>query len=565
MTAQSRGNITYTIKRCRETCLLLLVVSIALLDSFKSFGSGQEEFSWKMEQYHDFVEQHDVEEFLGASALFPYGDAPISKDAIIFEYSYGDYDRDGSMELLIKGQELGENTKIALLDLINGQVECVFADWGEVLGIYYDSLSNQSYLAIIEGNADGNNEIFRIGLYDSSWNSFVLASHFKSNEKEINLDRNGNNITETDYRAVEDRVRRASHQIYPDYEYGWSYGATKTELLLSMEDEIAGGDHQDLYWFGNNGTYGGSFLEKTDPVFTPDEVDGSVSANSWYVITSTYNKGIAVHPIPKKESEVIGRIAYQQEFYVVSKYNNYGFTTYNGVSGWINLDYAEQQGGESRTQEIQIYPSSQAAADVTDTMPEEYYIFPDSDTRIISENEGGTSELPGNDSRAQEAVYAYKSFLEQYDGYIPGNEDLFALVYIDNDDIPELAFVDGSLAHAVGVELFGYLNGSVVLIGMAGSSGTSYFCPYQNIVRGTYMGQGTYSAYYQSITAGSMTEIANYSYSFNDDFDIDVIERTGDAYYHQYSWTEISVTTTYSVSTVNLEKLGTEPDAFVLG
>lgn len=64
-------------------------------------------------------------------------------------------------------------------------------------------------------------------------------------------------------------------------------------------------------------------------------------AEVWYRITSTYKKGIAVRSEPTGESEQLTRLPYGTEFYVEKTEKNWGYTTVNGVSGWIALDYAE--------------------------------------------------------------------------------------------------------------------------------------------------------------------------------------------------------------------------------
>ncbi len=61
----------------------------------------------------------------------------------------------------------------------------------------------------------------------------------------------------------------------------------------------------------------------------------------WYVITSTYKQGIAVHPSPDKDSDVLIRIPYGTRFAIYDYNKNYGYTEYTGVEGWINLDYAQ--------------------------------------------------------------------------------------------------------------------------------------------------------------------------------------------------------------------------------
>lgn len=83
-----------------------------------------------------------------------------------------------------------------------------------------------------------------------------------------------------------------------------------------------------------NGVSGWIALDYASPL-EGEKVD------SWYRITSTYKDGIAVRSEPTGESEQLTRLPYGTEFYVEKTEKNWGYTTINGVSGWIALDYAE--------------------------------------------------------------------------------------------------------------------------------------------------------------------------------------------------------------------------------
>lgn len=68
-----------------------------------------------------------------------------------------------------------------------------------------------------------------------------------------------------------------------------------------------------------------------------------VHEGSWYYITNAYAAGIAIHPVPEKDSATLGRIPYLSEFYVEYIDGNYGYTNYNGCVGWINVgEYAKK-------------------------------------------------------------------------------------------------------------------------------------------------------------------------------------------------------------------------------
>ena len=70
----------------------------------------------------------------------------------------------------------------------------------------------------------------------------------------------------------------------------------------------------------------------------------NAQAQVWYRITSTYEKGIAVRREASEEAELLTRIPYGTEFYVEKTDKNWGYTTVNGVTGWILLDYADIRG-----------------------------------------------------------------------------------------------------------------------------------------------------------------------------------------------------------------------------
>lgn len=64
------------------------------------------------------------------------------------------------------------------------------------------------------------------------------------------------------------------------------------------------------------------------------------------------------------------------------------------------------------------------------------------------------------------------------------NDGRFKLIYIDGDEIAELAFFEGNGAHADRVELFTYYDGEVVNLGKVGAYGTIVYSEYNNRVFG---------------------------------------------------------------------------------
>lgn len=72
-----------------------------------------------------------------------------------------------------------------------------------------------------------------------------------------------------------------------------------------------------------------------------DTVAG-ISVNKWYMISSTYEEGIAVRSGPSTEEKLLTRIPYGTLFFVDVKDGVWGHTTVNDYTGWIHLDYAKQ-------------------------------------------------------------------------------------------------------------------------------------------------------------------------------------------------------------------------------
>ncbi len=72
-----------------------------------------------------------------------------------------------------------------------------------------------------------------------------------------------------------------------------------------------------------------------------DTVAG-ISVNKWYMISSTYEEGIAVRIGPSAEEELLIRIPYGTLFFVDVKDGVWGHTTVKGYTGWIHLDYAKE-------------------------------------------------------------------------------------------------------------------------------------------------------------------------------------------------------------------------------
>lgn len=124
----------------------------------------------------------------------------------------------------------------------------------------------------------------------------------------------------------------------------------------------------------------------------------------WGIITSTYSEGIAIHPEPKKDSEVLGRIPYQEVFpiYFIEPNTTYGYTNYNGIVGYINLDYAEIYDSEIDNEreliDYGIYKDGHGISSYE-------YVLPDSDSRYLTRDDVSNLTLRGV-NYAKNEIYA---------------------------------------------------------------------------------------------------------------------------------------------------------------
>ncbi|MCH5343069.1 MAG: hypothetical protein J1E64_03445 [Acetatifactor sp.] len=117
-----------------------------------------------------------------------------------------------------------------------------------------------------------------------------------------------------------------------------------------------------------------------------------------------------------------------------------------------------------------------------------------------------------------EYLTAYAEYLQQYheENTSFATEMKFALLYVDEDEVPELAIIDSD-AHASGVHICVYKEGEVTEVGEYGSFGKFQYVERGNLIRSSYMGQGelTYSYFCvidaMSIELQSFHVMPNYS------------------------------------------------------
>lgn len=92
-------------------------------------------------------------------------------------------------------------------------------------------------------------------------------------------------------------------------------------------------------------------------------------------------------------------------------------------------------------------------------------------------------------SEQAEALEAYEKFLTDYAEQWKELDPGFALIYLDNNDIPELVIIDG-WAHLMQANIYTYENGETVFIGNYGMYGCTSYQEKEGIIVNDFMAQG---------------------------------------------------------------------------
>ena len=108
----------------------------------------------------------------------------------------------------------------------------------------------------------------------------------------------------------------------------------------------------------------------------------------------------------------------------------------------------------------------------------------------------------------KKVLLAYAKHLQKFYEEYPYETDgiKFDLVFIDIDNIPELAIIP-SEAHAFGVIICVYNGGNVVETGEFGSFGRCRFNSYENLIFSTHMGQGEEESFFYRLDGTESIEL----------------------------------------------------------
>lgn len=175
-------------------------------------------------------------------------------------------------------------------------------------------MTGQEYLVTHEGNGCDVDHEFAVFLYDYNWNKTIYAYSYKGQDgNAYNCDRNGREISDTVYYDIESEVRN---------------NCIPVSILVTIgegEPMTPGEAAEELRYCLEEG-------------FNNTDYDNS---GEWYYISNTYEKGIALREKPSKDSDFLCRLPYGTEFRVIYFEGVWGYSSVNGYSGWIDLNYAD--------------------------------------------------------------------------------------------------------------------------------------------------------------------------------------------------------------------------------
>ncbi len=128
---------------------------------------------------------------------------------------------------------------------------------------------------------------------------------------------------------------------------------------------------------------------------------------------------------------------------------------------------------------------------------------------VQTENETQGGELQEDGTvETDEYIILYRTVLENYHSENEYENPGFSLIYIDDDEIPELAIADGS-HHVDKVSVYTVYGGKAIEVGEYGSNGEIEYLERGNVIHSNWTGMGAALDDYYSINAGNESEICS--------------------------------------------------------
>ena len=156
---------------------------------------AEESFHEDMKLYHQYVQEQGLN-----NIIKNIQDEYTEDEILVQKITIADFDQDDRVEIWLRGPGASANAQAAILDIEDGEVECVFSDWGIELGQYDDLETGETGLVIMEGNSEGDYYFHSwLGLYDEDWNQTILCEGMAEGDEGTYYDRDGFEITEDEY------------------------------------------------------------------------------------------------------------------------------------------------------------------------------------------------------------------------------------------------------------------------------------------------------------------------------------------------------------------------------
>lgn len=158
---------------------------------------------------------------------------------------------------------------------------------------------------------------------------------------------------------------------------------------------------------------------------------------------------------------------------------------------------------------------------------------PDRLTAESGDNIESATGEPAIDAALADVISCYADYLQQYcdqSSNFTANNLHYSLVYIDEDNIPELAVIEDN-SHASGVHICVYRDGAVIEIGEFGSFGAFLYSLRQNVIYSGFSNMGEGFASIFCIDGIDSTELQSFHsypvYGDDDEYETDIYELDG--------------------------------------
>lgn len=246
-----------------------------------------------------------------------------------------------------------------------------------------------------------------------------------------------------------------------------------------------------------------------------------------------------------------------------------GFEAYCGASSEIMISYSDKlmYSMAQNLTEVNDQGDYPTAAEALDAAMAEHGETDFWGTRMLLGTKGEFRLLDGGYKDAYAEVLRNNISSDGYGG--------FQLVYIDDDDIPELAISTGQW-HAAGVTLYTYYDGRAVEIGTFGGYGCMEYGSRKDLFRSWYEGMGMAVEVYYSLAEGqacvlrtfekllSMEDFETYTYYVdNEETTQTVYGKELDAFTAGHTFSMISYENCASITENNIQKMLEDISGFV--